>query len=69
MSNDMKDYVDAIGMAYALYDGGWTPSYSTLIDGKTISCGYGKLDYAGDYEFPLVIDQKTLKVIGKFDAS
>lgn len=49
--------------AYRRYELGITPSYSTFIDEITITAGYGELDRVGSFEFPLMVDQETLKII------
>lgn len=48
--------------AYDLYEQGVKPSYSCNI-ADVITAGYGKLDYCGEWEFPLIVDQETLKVL------
>lgn len=49
--------------AYRRHGNGEKPSYSTFIDGVTTTAGYGDLDSAGSFQYPLYVDQKTLKIL------
>lgn len=46
---------DAIAVAYALFDAGFKPCYSSSIC-ESLTAGYGKLHEYGDWEYPLVLD-------------
>ena len=54
-----------ISEAYRLYYEGFRPSYSTSISGY-VTAGYGQLDFCGEFQFPLEVDQETF-VILSFD--
>ena len=54
---------DNVQEAYRLYATKKNPGYSTFIDEQTITAGYGKLNVSGDWEFPLIIDQDSLKIV------
>lgn len=49
--------------AYRRFDNGEKPSYSTFIDEVTITAGYGNLDSAGMFQYPLAVDQETLAIL------
>lgn len=48
--------------AYALYIAGHSPNFSKGIC-DSVTAGYGRLDYYGYWEYPLIVDQKTLRVL------
>lgn len=54
-------YLDSM-CAYERFYYGEKPSYSIGICGQT-TAGYGKLDSYGYWEFPLDVDQETLRII------
>lgn len=53
----------AIVEAYKRFFSGKKPDYSTSIDEETVTAGYGELDYAGEFEFPLDVDQETYRIV------
>ena len=53
--------------AYRLYESGVKPSYSCSIDEVTTTCGYGELDSAGNFQYPLRINHETLEVLERSD--
>jgi hypothetical protein len=51
-----------IAKAYKFYSQGISPTYSTGICGL-VTAGYGELDCYGYFEFPLKVNQETMKII------
>ena len=62
MGNQVEDGYLALKEGYRRYLSGENPTYSTSISGLT-TAGYSKLDFCGEFEFPVVVDQETFKVI------
>lgn len=48
--------------AKQMYKEGQPPSYSSGIC-ESITAGYGRLDEYGYWEYPLMVDQKTQRII------
>lgn len=48
--------------AYGYYESGITPCFSTGIC-ESVTAGYGRLDFYGYWEYPLVVDQNNLKIV------
>lgn len=53
-------FEDRLFIGYALFEAGFTPSYSTNIADELIA-GFGELDW--DFEYPVFVDSETCKVI------
>jgi hypothetical protein len=47
---------------YYVYGSGCAPSFSSGIC-ESVTAGYGRLDYYGYWEYPLIVDQETLRII------
>ena len=54
-------HMSDIEQAYFWYNLGIKPSWSSDLGGY-LTAGYGKI-YYGEFEFPLHVDQETLKII------
>lgn len=49
--------------AYRRFNAGEKPCFSTFIDEVTITAGYGKLDFSGEWEYPLHVNQDTFQIL------
>lgn len=61
---DMSDeeFEANLKKAYEFYDSGCSPNFSSGIC-ESVTAGYGRLDYYGYWEYPLIVDQETLKIL------
>lgn len=60
----MKEYLNNMEEAYRRYNSGDKDYCYSHDIGDNITAGYGNLDWGGEFEFPLLVDQETFKIIG-----